>query len=347
MRTKIVLMTIAIMIFAMYSEAQVKSTNGKKPKSTINSKGVGKQISNIFTDSRDGNKYKTVKIGTQTWMAENLAYYVKPKNEPVQEQIQEQKNYTVEFDKEDPGIIINKYTKYYYKVYCNGKYYSTEYINLGNYLDYSGDNAFGSSLPIRCDWNGKYGNTTAGYHETYKDLGNFPNIYIAGAKIIKYYFESKPNSTTTSTNNKLAEQCWSYNNDENNVKTFGYLYTWEAAITACPKGWHLPSDEEWTTLTNYLGGESVAGGKMKESGTLLWKSPNEGATNSSGLSALPGGSRYYYGDFYNQGHLGIWWTSTEGSSSYAWYRNLYYGNSGVSRNDYSKGNGFSVRCLRD
>jgi len=132
-----------------------------------------------------------------------------------------------------------------------------------------------------------------------------------------------------------------------NYATYGVLYNWPAALTACPPGWHLPSDEEWTALTTWLGGEEVAGGKMKETGTAHWFSPNTGATNESGFSALPGGSRYGSGGFYGIGYYGYWWSSTEHSTSTAWYRGLYYYYSTVGRGNYFKEYGFSVRCVRD
>jgi uncharacterized protein (TIGR02145 family) len=146
-----------------------------------------------------------------------------------------------------------------------------------------------------------------------------------------------------------------------NYTTYGVLYNWPAAMSGaasssadpsgvqgiCPTGWHLPSHAEWTTLTTYLGGESVAGGKMKEAGESHWTNPNTGATNESGFTALPGGYRYNYGKFDVIGILGSWWSSTEFSTGYAWYRSLYYYSSHVGRYYANKANGFSVRCLRD
>ena len=128
-----------------------------------------------------------------------------------------------------------------------------------------------------------------------------------------------------------------------NYSTYGVLYNWTAAMNGaasssadpsgvqgiCPTGWHLPSDAEWTTLTTYLGGLSVAGGKMKEAGISHWTSPNTGATNESGFTALPGGYRGDDGRFANIGILGYWWSSTEGSTLYAWYRSLYFSSSYV------------------
>ena len=133
-----------------------------------------------------------------------------------------------------------------------------------------------------------------------------------------------------------------------NYSTYGVLYNWTAAQSACPSGWHLPSDAEWTTLTDYLGGESVAGGKLKEAGESHWDSPNTGATNSSGFTALPGGYRRFDGGFfYGIGLYGLWWSSTESPARPAWYRYLYYDSSAVGRHDTYKEAGFSVRCLRD
>ncbi len=153
-----------------------------------------------------------------------------------------------------------------------------------------------------------------------------------------------------------------YGNISANADIYGALYTYAAAIGdnwardnvvnqgVCPDGWHLPSDAEWTTLTTFLGGEIVAGGKMKETGTTYWHSPNTGANNSSGFSALPGGRRYYSnGTFLNVVLYGNWWSSTEVSSSFAYYRDLYYYSADVYRTNsgYYKSNGLSVRCVRD
>jgi uncharacterized protein (TIGR02145 family) len=140
---------------------------------------------------------------------------------------------------------------------------------------------------------------------------------------------------------------WCYDNNGSNCDIYGRLYTWEAATSACPDGWHLPSDDEWTTLIDFLGGEDVAGGKMKETGTTHWNSPNTGATNSSGFTALPGGYRNTSGGFYDKGYDGYWWSATEYSSTNAWNRKLNYNNDKVNRNNNNKENGFSVRFVRD
>ena len=133
-----------------------------------------------------------------------------------------------------------------------------------------------------------------------------------------------------------------YENDPKRLSTYGRLYNWYAVNDArglCPSGWHVPSDEEWTELTEALGGKAVAGEKMK---TDSW-----GGSNSSGFSALPGGYRTASdGSFTNLGNDGTWWSSSPSGSS-AWYRSLDSGNSVVYRNYYDVRNGFSVRCVRD
>ena len=132
-----------------------------------------------------------------------------------------------------------------------------------------------------------------------------------------------------------------------NYSTYGVLYNWTAAQSACPSGWHLPSDAEWTTFTDDLGGASVAGGKLKEAGFSHWTSPNIGATNESGFTALPGGYRHFNGACSYIGIYGYWWSSTVIDTTYAWTRNLTYDLSLVFRGNLSKALGFSVRCVRD
>ncbi len=217
-------------------------------------------VGDTFTDSRDGNVYKTVTIGNQTWMAQNLAYL--------------------------PSVVgpgTGSYTTPYYYVY-----------------GYNGTN-------------------------------------VSTAKATDHY------------------------------NTYGVLYNWPAALTACPAGWHLPSDAEWTQLENYLADNghnydgTTDGGRSKIAKSLAsasgWNSySGTGAVgntdypayrNKSSFTALPGGSRDGYGTFGDVGYEGYWWSSTEGSTSNAWFRYLHYGSSSGYRNDYYKDCGFSVRCVRD
>ena len=138
---------------------------------------------------------------------------------------------------------------------------------------------------------------------------------------------------------------WGYDNNNSNVETYGYLYDWETACDVCPDGWHLPTDAEWTELTDYLG--ENAGGKLKATGTGLWYDPNTGATNETGFTALPGGVRGGTGAFYGIGYYGYWWSATEGSAAIAWFRGMFYDGSDVLSYDNYKEVGFSVRCVRD
>lgn len=217
-------------------------------------RAISNPTSGSFTDTRDGNTYKTVTIGNQVWMAENLRYL--------------------------PSVVgpgFGSPTTPYYYVY--------------------------------------------GYHGT--------NVTDAKATA--------------------------------NYTTYGVLYNWTAAMNGskssrsnpstvqgvCPCGWHLPSDAEWTQLTDYLGGESVAGGKLKETGTTHWLSPNAKATNETGFTALPGGFRSINGKFDGIGYDGDWWSATEGNTDLAWLRFMYYSNYFARSCNFNKELGFSVRCVRD
>jgi|GEM_PF-2236667 len=166
---------------------------------------------------------------------------------------------------------------------------------------------------------------------------------------------SRISGSTGQSNNGVIEK-YCYNNSESNCTTYGGLYQWNEMMQysttpgvqgICPPGWHIPTDAEWTTLTTYLGGESVAGGKMKEAGTAHWSSPNTGASNSSGFTAFPGGRRNTDGSFYNLSYVGNFWSSSVSVASYAWSQILGYNDAVVIRGGSNKSYGFSVRCLKD
>jgi len=195
----------------------------------------------------DGNVYKTVKIGDQTWMAENL-----------------------------------KVTKY----------------------------RNGNTIPIVTDYTSWANLTSGAYSDFY--------------------------------------------NDPNNGVIYGHLYNFYTVLDnrqLCPTGWHIPSDAEFTTLTNFLGGESVAGGKLKEVGTTHWNSSNIGADNISGFTGLAGGFRGDNGSFYyNVGTTGNWWSSTEYDANNGIYRGLAYNTTIFSRSYgayFGKKGGCSIRCIKD
>jgi uncharacterized protein (TIGR02145 family) len=197
----------------------------------------------------DGNTYKTIEVGTQTWMAENL-----------------------------------KTTKF----------------NDGTTIQY---------MPGYVEWNTK----TAGYSWFNEDIATYKDVY-------------------------------------------GALYNWFAVDGAsnggnniCPTGWHVPTDSEWKILTTYLGGELIAGGKLKEAGTTHWTTPNTGATNESGFTALPGGCNNGIGEYLNIGISGWWWSSTD-TPYYiytSWYRFMYNEYYSVIRADTDKLSGLNVRCIKD
>ncbi|MFK5855417.1 MAG: FISUMP domain-containing protein [Bacteroidota bacterium] len=147
---------------------------------------------------------------------------------------------------------------------------------------------------------------------------------------------------TTSTSNS-----WTYNNNPANGDIYGRLYNWEAASIACPNGWRLPSRDEWIALSDFLGGLSVAGGKMKETGTAHWNTPNTDATNSSGFTALPGGSRSINGSFSNLGNTTGWWSSTTEFGTYKMNPGVQYNHSYMLIFGSDRGNGNSVRCFKD
>ena len=192
-----------------------------------------------FTDPRDGKTYKTIIIGNQTWMAENLAY--------------------------------------------------------------TGNNGFQKKITDADEWG-----------------------------------------------NNLNYDGWCYyDNDSSNGNEYGVLYQWEAAKNACPEGWHLPTDDEWRILIDYIGGEEIAGGKLKEAGFTHWNTPNSEATNKTGFTAFPSGYCNINGVCSNIGYYGYWWSSSENDTVNAWYRTLYYNYSNARSYDFSKVYGLSVRCIMD
>lgn len=147
---------------------------------------------------------------------------------------------------------------------------------------------------------------------------------------------------------------WSFHMDLSNGDKYGKLYNWftigkniNGNKNLCPTGWHIPSDAEWILLTDYLGGDTIAGGKMKELGITSWNSPNTSANNTSLFSALPGGYKDSDGWYASIGFSGFWWSSTEDSTGSCWARQLNCAKSNIYREKYDKKYGMSVRCLKD
>jgi uncharacterized protein (TIGR02145 family) len=227
---------IFLMVAISVSPQHKKTQQKKKP----TNKSIDVQVQTSVTDI-DGNVYKTVKIGKQIWMAENL-----------------------------------KVTHY-----RNGD----EIINI-------------------------------------KDTTSWKTSYSA---------------------------CCDYNNDVSNSVIYGKLYNWFAVVdnrNIAPKGWHVATHDEWTILTDYLGGEDNAGGKLKETGFLHWKDPNKGATNEIGFCALPGGYRSNDGDKYMT-RTGWWWCSSEADDTNAVYILIFDDQNFVLKYAMNKQAGMSVRCVKD
>lgn len=168
-----------------------------------------------------------------------------------------------------------------------------------------------------------------------------------------------PEVTDAATWASLTTGAWCYFANSSSMRY--KLYNWYAVHDSrglAPEGYHIPTDAEWTILTNYLGGESVAGGKMKVTGEIVipgvpwwatpnWLTPNIDATNSSGFAGLASGSRLNNGVFNYFGRFGFWWSSSEYNIENAWSRILFYNSGIIQRTGESKRNGFSVRCIKD
>lgn len=149
----------------------------------------------------------------------------------------------------------------------------------------------------------------------------------------------------------LTTGAWCYyDNDPANGVIYGKLYNWYAVNDPrglAPQGWHIPTDAEWTTLANLLGGDATAGGKMKTTGITRWNTPNISANNESGFEGLPGGYRYFNGAYTYVGFYGFWWSSNQYNSEGAWSRFLDYSNGILNKHYNDKTYGFSVRCIKD
>ena len=176
---------------------------------------------------------------------------------------------------------------------------------------------------------------------------------------------SSVNGIIEQTNNNIIEK-YCYSDLETNCDIYGGLYEWNEMMQyvttpgvqgICLTGWHIPTDAEWCTLTLYLeptvncnavaASAIIAGGKLKEDGTSHWTSPNTGATNESGFTALPGGFRSGVGAFNNINKEAHLYSSSEYSATQTWKRFMTYSASTLSRNSNSKQNGFSVRCVKN
>lgn len=168
--------------------------------------------------------------------------------------------------------------------------------------------------------------------------------YNNGAKIPLVMNETKWSILTT------GAYCVSEKKTKEYLDTYGVLYNFHAVADSqklCPVGWHVPTALEWKTLIEYLGGSKIAGGKMKDFDSGLWKISVEKANNSSQFSALPSGGRGQYGNVDEVGYYATWWSSTSEDANFAWHWGLHPDKNEIRFNPGHKNSGFSVRCIKD
>ncbi|MDR3652886.1 MAG: fibrobacter succinogenes major paralogous domain-containing protein [Paludibacter sp.] len=244
---------------------------------------------------------------------------------------------------------------------------ATTIAGTGNFSVAMSGLTMGTKYYIRCYATNKTG-TAYGNQLTFTTLlvdydGNTYNTVTIGTQVwmAENLKVTKFRNGNTITNN-LDPTTWanltspsycSYDNSAANKTTYGNLYNWSAVNDIrdiAPTGWHVPTQAEWTTLINYLGGASVAGDILKETGNTHWTGSYASATNTSGFTALPGGSivlqNSNYG-FYNIGTTGQWWSSSEADSNSAYSWSLSNNSAQAVNVNVAKQSGFSIRCVKD
>ena len=225
----------------------------------------------------------------------------------------------------------------------NTIYYARAYASNGVGTSYSNELSFETFELIDIDGNG-YNTVTIGA-QVWLDR-NLRTVKYSNGDLI-------PTSTTPSldiTGESTPKYQWAYEGDNNNVVTYGRLYTWYVATdnrNVCPADWHVPSETEQMTLTTYLGGPTIAGGKLKESGTKNWLSPNTDASNSSSFTALPGGLQYSWGLYLNNGSFGFFWSISDRDAVTGYDLNLGKDNGVANHGSWDKNFGMSIRCIKD
>jgi uncharacterized protein (TIGR02145 family) len=201
-----------------------------------------------------------------------------------------------------------------------------------------------------------YGTVTDVEGNSYKTVNIGTQVWMAENLKTTEYRNGDLIETTTpitldiSDQNEPKYQWDNYNGSETNVLTYGRLYTWYTVSDyrgICPAGWHVPTEKDLESLVTFLGGNMVAGGKLKENGTAHWYSPNTGATNETGFSALPGTDRTFFGGFSLNGFECTYWTVTDLNIVQALYWYLSCNDNHVSSGYDGKKNGFSIRCVKD
>lgn len=188
---------------------------------------------------------------------------------------------------------------------------------------------------------------------TYKTIKIGHQVWMAENLRVKKFRNGDPILSTEATKDVSKEinpiLQWSYNGDDSKVAMFGRLYTWNVVSDhrgVCPRGWHVPSDAQWSILINFLGGNEVAGGRLKNDTEDVWFSPNIDATNDVNFNALPAGCREYNGAFSYMNAMAGWWTATEDISKHAWSKVIRSDRSTIETVGNMKNYGRSIRCIQ-
>jgi uncharacterized protein (TIGR02145 family) len=256
------------------------------------------------------------------------------------------------------GTGVGTYTSTMTRLYGSTEYYVRAYATNDDGTGY-GDEVIFHTAPRNIVFNSAvtYGSLTDYDGNKYRTVQIGQQTWMAeNLRVIHYNDGSEIRNVTDMYYwSQQTEGAWCYyENDTLNRNIYGVLYNWYAVDDQhklCPDGWHVPNVNEWTILEESLGGSNYAGMKMKETGQSHWANPNLGATNESGFTALPGGSRYLsiQYDFWNFGYYAIFWTSSEvySNNQNAYYRYLSSEGVNVVNSSWKKLTGFSVRCVKN
>lgn len=254
-------------------------------------------------------------------------------------------NPTIDDSKTIDSTVMGSFTSTIKSLTANTTYYVRAYATNSKGTGYGSAMSFTTqeeNIPVS-DLDGNVYNTVSIGTQTWMAENLKVTTYNDGTSI--------PNVTDATEWSQLHETgaLCDYENTPSYSETYGKLYNWYAVNTGklCPTGWHVPTDAEWTTLINYLGGDDVAGGKLKETGIMHWGWGNNGATNETGFTALPSGYREFAGTFYSLTDYGCWWSATERSAATAWHRSVSRSHTMVGSEGNIKETGLSIRCVRD
>lgn len=215
--------------------------------------------------------------------------------------------------------------------------------------DNSNNNNHNTKNVIIFNPNLKYDSLTDIDGNIYKTIKIGTQTWMAENLKVTHYRNGDPIPNVTSDTvwgNIYTGAYCNYLNNVSNDMIYGKLYNYFTTNNLCPVGWHIPNDDDWNILINYLGGDSIAGIKLKESTSTHWNNPNSGATNESGFTALPGGINGY-GVFSNLGDYGYWWSTKDYMIFGTSYRALTNDSCNVESSFCHKTNGLSVRCIKD